>query len=79
MPRKDGTGPIGAGAKTGKGMGFCNSSKVEKSDFGRGICNRYNDINTPENQKDLLMEQKAFFEERLNLINNKLNELDENK
>lgn len=33
MPRRDGTGPIGAGSMTGKGLGFCmnqNSAKISK-------------------------------------------------
>ncbi|MDD3570992.1 MAG: DUF5320 domain-containing protein [Lachnospiraceae bacterium] len=26
MPRRDGTGPIGMGAKTGRGVGYCNTT-----------------------------------------------------
>ena len=56
MPRRDGTGPMGMGSRTGRGMGSCN-------------------IISPQNQKDLLTKQKASLENRLNLINNKLNTL----
>lgn len=37
MPRRDGTGPLGQGAMTGRGLGFCNVSSVAAHDvpFGR--------------------------------------------
>jgi len=38
MPNKDGTGPLGQGAKTGKGLGNCNNNSSENSNqtfFGR--------------------------------------------
>ena len=28
MPAKDGTGPLGQGSRTGRGMGNCNSTRV---------------------------------------------------
>ena len=36
MPRRDGTGPIGFGQRTGKGLGFCTDSNAvnHKSVFG---------------------------------------------
>jgi hypothetical protein len=43
MPRGDGTGPWGSGAKTGRGMGYCAGSRLpgfqnsmSASGFGRG-------------------------------------------
>ncbi|WDU83460.1 DUF5320 domain-containing protein [Caloramator sp. Dgby_cultured_2] len=27
MPRRDGTGPIGRGARSGRGMGYCNGNR----------------------------------------------------
>jgi hypothetical protein len=37
MPRRDGTGPIGQGKKTGKGKGFCCSeNNTERNYFGNG-------------------------------------------
>lgn len=36
MPRRDGTGPEGNGARTGRGMGTCNGSKdSERPGLGR--------------------------------------------
>lgn len=37
MPRRDGTGPSGAGAKTGWGMGNCIQETNERSNFDRGF------------------------------------------
>lgn len=83
MPRRDGTGPMGRGARTGRGMGFCNTTKAagilgglgwRRCRRGFGL-NNYDNVISTENQKDLLKEQKAILEDRLNLINNQLNTL----
>ena len=38
MPSKDGTGPMGQGSRTGRGMGNCNTSpKKPKSDQDFGV------------------------------------------
>ncbi|MGH4141050.1 DUF5320 domain-containing protein [Clostridium sp.] len=41
MSRRDGTGPNGMGARTGRGMGFCNVTKVvgEMGRLGLGLRN----------------------------------------
>ena len=31
MPAKDGTGPLGQGSRTGRGMGNCNTTKARTS------------------------------------------------
>lgn len=36
MPRRDGTGPMGQGPMTGRGVGFCNGSNVVG--YGTGLC-----------------------------------------
>lgn len=36
MPRRDGTGPIGMGAMTGRRAGFCNSD-IDNRDLERGF------------------------------------------
>lgn len=84
MPGRDGTGPIGMGSMTGRGMGLCNASKFAgaalRLGFGLGLgCRRgfrgngFNYAADSENKKDLLLEQKAILENRLNLINDQLN------
>ena len=35
MPRRDGTGPMGRGSMTGRGLGVCTG--VNASGFGRGM------------------------------------------
>lgn len=84
MPRRDGTGPMGRGSRTGRGMGFCNTTKAAGillgglgwRRCGRGFrWNNYGNAISPQNQKDLLNEEKAILEDRLNLINNQLNTL----
>lgn len=37
MPRRDGTGPQGAGAKTGRGLGPCSGSNAVKRGAGLGM------------------------------------------
>lgn len=39
MPRRDGTGPIGAGSMTGRGLGFCIGTNAVKygAGFGMGL------------------------------------------
>lgn len=74
MPRRDGTGPTGMGAKTGRGMGLCNVDNARGLGFGLGCRGGFGrNIASTENKKDLLMEQKAILENRLNLLNKELN------
>ncbi|MBP7331838.1 MAG: DUF5320 domain-containing protein [Firmicutes bacterium] len=37
MPRGDGTGPMGAGSMTGRGMGICAGADAVKYGAGRGM------------------------------------------
>ncbi len=37
MPRGDGTGPLGLGAMTGRGQGFCRAAQVGGFGWGRGL------------------------------------------
>lgn len=63
MPRKDGTGPLGFGAMTGRGAGL-----------GLGHrCRRYYDIMPSElTERELLSAQKDLLEARLDAINKHL-------
>jgi uncharacterized protein DUF5320 len=93
MPGRDGTGPVGEGSKTGKAIGTCDENKVTRDirkagcglglgyrrGFGRGqgkSCgrNKWDYVN----KKDLLMEEKAILENRLNLINKELDMMEKN-
>jgi hypothetical protein len=37
MPRRDGTGPMGAGSMTGRGLGFCTGANAVKYGAGPGM------------------------------------------
>lgn len=37
MPRRDGTGPMGAGSMTGRGLGFCTGVNAVRYGAGRGM------------------------------------------
>ena len=84
MPRRDGTGPMGLGAMTGKGLG------VIPGGFGKGMgmgfkhrgfygCKRgfafdgvmVNNVNEISGQEQLA-EQKNILEKRLEIINKQL-------
>ena len=67
MPRRDGTGPIGAGSMTGRGLGFCT---------GRGLGRGYTvNQNSSKTQKELLNEQKTMLQDRLEVIDKQLENL----
>lgn len=37
MPQKDGTGPLGKGPKTGRGMGNCAPGSVQREDAKKNV------------------------------------------
>ena len=89
MPRRDGTGPMGQGAMTGRGKGICNGGAYMPYGYGVGYgrgagisCRRgygryyYADAPIFQSQPELLKEQKDFLERRLKEINNQLEQLD---
>lgn len=68
MPGRDGTGPIGAGPITGRGLGFCTGAG-----FGFGCRRGFGIIQTSQKtQKEMLQEQKNLLETRLKIIDNQL-------
>lgn len=85
MPRRDGTGPIGAGPMTGRGLGWCTGVNAGWYGAGFGLgraCRRgfgrwfggggY--VNTP---KEMLEMQKEMLQNSLNTINKQLQNYDE--
>ncbi|SKC81168.1 DUF5320 domain-containing protein [Maledivibacter halophilus] len=86
MPRNDGTGPLGNGPMTGRGLGLCNDGKAFgfglgrrgrglgcRRGFGRGFGRFFYDINqNPQNQKAILEKQKEILELELKDINDTL-------
>jgi len=92
MPGRDGTGPMGTGPMTGRGLGFCAGANAVRYrvGLGRGLslglgCRRgfgrwfgrglVTDEAALKMQKELLQNQKAILEKRLDAINKQLEEL----
>ncbi|MDD4125233.1 MAG: DUF5320 domain-containing protein [Eubacteriales bacterium] len=86
MPRQDGTGPLGAGSATGRGLGPCTGVNA----FGYGTGNRYANgrgygrglrravtlnPNRTVTQKELLREQRRALINRLNIIDKQLEQI----
>lgn len=92
MPGRDGTGPMGAGPMTGRGLGICKGANAVKygaglglgiglglacrrgfgRGFGRGFAINQTSGRTP---KELLNEQKAALQNRLEEIDKQLEDL----
>jgi len=84
MPGKDGTGPLGQGPLTGRGLGPCGRGLGLKRGFGRGFAWRRFYLDEPiaepltltkEEQKKILEEEKKDLESELQRIQEKLKEL----
>jgi len=92
MPARDGTGPMGQGPMTGRGMGFCTGARSNNyygygygcgRGFGRGMGLRrgygryYNDLGPLgyKSQMDFLADEREFLKQRLDIINNQLEDL----
>ena len=88
MPRIDGTGPMGAGTMTGRGLGVCTGANADGYGSGRGMgfgrglacrrgfCRSFSINETsPKTQKELLNEQKTMLQNRLEVIEKQLENL----
>lgn len=87
MPRRDGTGPMGAGTMTGHGLGFCTGKNAVNRGAGLGLglgfaCRRgfssgfgrglaINQYAT-KTHKDFLQEQKELLQSRIEVIDKQL-------
>lgn len=90
MPRQDGTGPMGLGSLTGKGLGVCVGANPIRNGIGRGSginfskrrgfgrgygrCNAI-DQNDYQSQKSLLLEERGLLQNRLKVIERQLEHL----
>lgn len=87
MPRGDGTGPMGMGSMTGRGMGYCTGNNAPgfrgSVNFGYGMRGgqgfRRNIYAAPMpvfdyNDKTYLNNQKQFLENQLSEINKRLSQ-----
>ena len=84
MPRRDGTGPMGQGAMTGRGLGNCNDGEIMNSDFGMG--RRFNRAKgmgigfgfgnrNAGMDREYLTEQKSMLQKTLDAIEKQLENL----
>lgn len=88
MPRRDGTGPMGSGSMTGRGLGLCIGANVIKTaiDFGLGLgfrrgrgqgVGRFFNVNQsdPKTKKELLQKQKEILQSRIEVIDKQMGNL----
>jgi len=90
MPRRDGTGPMGAGSMTGRGLGNCIAANTVKYGAGLGLglglaCRRgfgrgfgrgfVVNQTSSKTQEELLNEQKTMLKNRLEVIDKQLENL----
>lgn len=74
MPRFDGTGPMGNGKLTGRGMGSCNPNNVQstrplRQGYGRGF---RRGLGYVAPSKADLQEEKEVLQKRIDEINQRL-------
>ena len=90
MPRRDGTGPVGLGAMTGRGLGACIGTDAVHSvtDYGMGLgrgCRRgfgrgfgrgfaVNQTSS-KSRMELLNDQKTMLQERIEVIDKQLEDI----
>ncbi|MFA5368656.1 MAG: DUF5320 domain-containing protein [Candidatus Paceibacterota bacterium] len=72
MPNLDKTGPMGMGARTGRGMGPCCNGLGRG--FGRGFGGRR--FFTKKEEKDLLKEEAVSLEEELKAVKERITEIE---
>lgn len=90
MPRRDGTGPMGAGSMTGRGLGLCTGANAlrcgaglgmglgfgSRRGFSRGFGRSFAfNSASSKTQKEILNEQKTMLQERLEEIDGQLENL----
>lgn len=87
MPGRDGSGPVGRGAMTGRGLGYCTGVLAARYGVGRrlgygmGYGRGYRRYCVPESigprdQREFLEEEKELLENRLSALNKQLEKID---
>jgi len=69
MPRVDGTGPMGQGPRTGRGMGPCGGGMG----YGRGFGGR--NFYTRKEEMEMLKDEQTDLENELKAVKEKIAEL----
>lgn len=82
MPGRNGTGPVGQGPLTGRGMGPCGGVNAGGCGWGMGFGRRrggffsgfsFGDPVAAKTQEELLKEQKELLQARIDEIDKQLN------
>lgn len=85
MPRRDTTGPMGDGRIAGRGLGMCMGSNAiqygtgfgKGMGFNRGFRRSFTYPDSSKMQKELLIEQRELLKDRLDFINEQLEDLED--
>lgn len=90
MPGRDGTGPIGIGSMTGRGMGNCaGNGQIQGNGNRRGMCrgngqgygvefkNSNNLSPLPQDELTLLKQQENILENTLNNVKGRISQLEQ--
>lgn len=74
MPRRDGTGPRGAGSMTGRGFGYCATGRGYGLGYGMGYRRGYYPYPYAAESvnKSILEDEKKALQDRLEAINQQL-------
>lgn len=87
MPRGDGTGPMGRGSISGKGLGYCANYASSRfancgAGFGRGrgmFCFAGIPVGQQISEETVLKNQENFLEKQLEMVKERLKRFHEDK
>jgi len=68
MPNFDGTGPMGLGPRTGRGLGPCGRGLGWRMGYGRGFGYGYRCFASPKNELNALEDEIQILEEELKAL-----------
>ena len=78
MPGFNGTGPLGFGPRTGRGMGPCGGGYGCGRGWGRGLGRFFGFRKwSAEDEKQALEQTENYLKEELKVVQNRLNEISE--
>ncbi len=79
MPRRNGTGPCGMGAGTGRGLGPCGGGFRRGFGCGFGRFWRFGSQVSPKDEKQMLENEAKGLEDDLRAVKERLSELNAQK
>lgn len=79
MPRFDGTGPMGQGPRTGRGLGPCRGGMMLGLGFGGGYGYGRSRFISSKNELVILEDEEKMLEEELSVIRERIADLKDQK